>query len=80
MRASLPSIRIRPLSGCSMPDRIPISVDFPAPFSPSRQCTSPRYMVRLIASLARTPGNCLVTSTSSTAADGRSSWSALMPD
>src|SRR5436305_2103495 len=33
-----------------------ISVDLPAPFSPSRACTSPRRRSKLTASLARTPG------------------------
>ncbi len=34
---STPSIRIVPESGRFNPERIPISVDLPAPFSPSRQ-------------------------------------------
>ena len=36
-----PSISIVPPSGCSAPDRRLISVDFPAPFSPSSACTRP---------------------------------------
>ena len=61
-----PSIRIVPESGRIRPERIPISVDLPAPFSPSRQCTSPRRRVRLTRSLASTPGNALEISASST--------------
>src|SRR5919197_5052657 len=37
-----------------------ISVDLPAPFSPSRACTSPRRRSKSIWSLASTPGNCFV--------------------
>ncbi|GAA3228735.1 hypothetical protein GCM10020216_045270 [Nonomuraea helvata] len=36
-----------------------MSVDFPAPFWPSRQCTSPALTSRFTPSKARTPGNCL---------------------
>ncbi|MCY1370049.1 hypothetical protein D9M69_571210 [compost metagenome] len=41
MSISLPSIRMRPESRATFPARIFISVDFPAPFSPIRACTSP---------------------------------------
>ena len=44
-----------------------MSVDLPAPFSPSRQRTSPGMAVRLMWSLATTPGKALVMSMSSTA-------------
>src|SRR2546423_3304217 len=37
-----------------------ISVDLPAPFSPSRACTSPRRRSKSMWSLASTPGNCFV--------------------
>ena len=63
---STPSIEIVPASGRFSPERIPISVDFPAPFSPSRQCTSPRRSVRSIRSFASTPGNPFVIPASST--------------
>src|SRR5919201_4513657 len=49
-----------------MPDRMPISVDLPAPFSPSRQCTSPRRTSNEMSLFATTPGNALVMPTSST--------------
>src|SRR5918994_4366129 len=42
-----------------------ISVDLPAPFSPSRACTSPLCRSRSIRSFARTPGNCFVMPSSS---------------
>src|SRR4249920_1529772 len=37
-----------------------ISVDLPAPFSPSSACTSPSSSSKSTWSLARTPGNCFV--------------------
>src|SRR5687767_2182429 len=37
-----------------------ISVDFPAPFSPSSACTSPRWRSKSTWSLASTPGKRLV--------------------
>src|SRR3954462_7273752 len=37
-----------------------ISVDLPAPFSPSKACTSPRRRSKSMWSLASTPGNCFV--------------------
>src|ERR1700756_3305072 len=49
-----------------MPVRMFIRVDLPAPFSPSRACTSPGRTSRSIASLATRPGNSLVMRTSST--------------
>src|SRR5919204_1995220 len=39
--ASSPSTTSRPASGLWTPARILTSVDFPAPFSPTRPCTSP---------------------------------------
>src|SRR5579871_6011698 len=67
MRTSRPSTRMRPASGCTMPARMPISVDFPAPFSPSRQWTSPRRSANEMSSLARTPGKDLQMPSNSTA-------------
>src|SRR3954464_10219684 len=43
------------------------SVDLPAPFSPSRACTSPSAAWNRTASFATTPGNRFVMSRSSTA-------------
>ena len=34
-----------------------MSVDFPAPFSPQRQCTSPRFRSNEMSCSALTPGN-----------------------
>src|SRR5215208_4552447 len=42
-----------------------ISVDLPAPFSPSSACTSPCFKSKSIALLASTPGKCLVMPASS---------------
>src|SRR5271169_4611988 len=56
--ASLPSIRIEPESFCKAPERTFINVDLPAPFSPSRQCTSPARRSKLTLSRASTPGYC----------------------
>ena len=61
-----PSILIVPASGRTRPDRMPMSVDLPAPFSPSRQWTSPPRTVRLTSSFASTPGYRLVIPTIST--------------
>ena len=43
MRTSRPSTRMVPLSGWYSPDRMLMSVDLPAPFSPSRHRTSPAH-------------------------------------
>src|SRR3954453_7046190 len=60
-----------PASGCWMPARIRTSVDLPAPFSPSRACTSPGSSSSRTSSRASTPGNCLqIPATSSTGAGG----------
>ena len=71
--AASPSMRISPESGRYRPDRMFIRVVLPAPFSPSRPRTSPRSAEIEIRSLARTPGNRLVMSLSSSRMDGRSS-------
>src|SRR5215813_7948441 len=49
-----------------------ISVDFPAPFSPSSACTSPRRKSKSMWSLASTPGNCFVIPRSSRTAGASS--------
>src|SRR5213594_926410 len=54
-----PLIRISPASFEYAPLRIFISVDFPAPFSPSRRWTAPASSVRSTPSSATTPGNTL---------------------
>jgi hypothetical protein len=48
-----------PASGRCAPASTLIRVDFPAPFWPSRQCTSPATTSRSTPSRARTPGNSL---------------------
>ena len=53
---STPSVRIVPESGATTPPSTFISVDLPAPFSPTRPMTSPRSTERLTASSATTPG------------------------
>src|SRR5262245_13274380 len=60
MRAGLPRSRISPSSGCCRSARMPISVEFTAPFSPSRTWISPGWKSRLMSSLATTPGKRLV--------------------
>src|SRR3954470_21874938 len=55
-----PSHAIVPPSGWWKPESTLISVDLPAPFWPSRQCTSPGRTSRSTPSRARTPGNDLV--------------------
>ena len=57
---SWPSMRILPSSGRYRPKRVFISVDFPAPFSPSRQWISPGSMTRSIESFAVKVPNRLV--------------------
>src|SRR5438552_12974318 len=56
-----PSTRISPESLPSEPLRIFMSVDLPAPFSPSRTCTSPGATSRSTSSRATTPGKDLRT-------------------
>ena len=55
-----PHDRARRPGRCT-PDSTLISVDLPAPFWPSRQCTSPAATSRSTPSSARTPGNVLTT-------------------
>ena len=50
-----PSRTIRPEVGCSTPERIFIRVDFPAPFSPNRVVTVPRWMSKFTPLRARVP-------------------------
>src|SRR6476659_4983890 len=45
---------IVPVSACSTPERILIIVDLPAPFSPTRACTRPAWMVISALRIART--------------------------
>src|SRR4051812_21135136 len=51
-----PSMRISPASGRWTPEIVLISVDLPAPFSPSSACTSPARTSKLTPFSARTPG------------------------
>ncbi len=44
-----------PGSGCSTPEMILMSVDFPLPFSPARQCSSPRRTSKSTSRNAWTP-------------------------
>src|SRR4051794_959492 len=60
MTTSRPPTAIEPESGCTIPARMLISVDLPAPFSPSRLWTSPAWIARSMRSLATTPGYALV--------------------
>ena len=52
---SFPSTKICPSVGASMPNNIFISVDFPAPFSPTSAWISPFFTLRLTLWLATTP-------------------------
>ena len=70
-----PSMRISPESGLYSPDRMFMRVVLPAPFSPSMPRTSPLSAAIEILSLARTPGNCLVISRSSSRIRFASTWS-----
>src|SRR5690242_12880238 len=57
-----------------------MSVDLPAPFSPSSACTSPRRSVRSMWSLAVTPPKRLTMPRSSSASSAASvSWRVVMP-
>ncbi len=64
---STPLTVIVPSSGRCIPYRIFISVDLPAPFSPTSAWISPGTTEKLIRSLAMTPGKRLVMSDSDTA-------------
>src|SRR5438034_1182126 len=57
MTTGRPSIEISPESPRYAPLRIFISVDLPAPFSPTSTCTSPRRRSKSTRSSATTPGN-----------------------
>src|SRR5258705_9055929 len=46
-----------PASGCSAPVMIRMSVDFPAPFSPTSACTSPAFRSNDTPRSALTPSN-----------------------
>src|SRR5215218_4730512 len=67
-----PSTSMVPSSGRCTPYRIFISVDLPAPFSPTSACTVPRRTVMLTSWLATTPGKRLVIPLSRTA--GAAVW------
>ena len=56
----LPLTAMVPSSGWCMPYSVFISVDLPAPFSPTSACTVPRRTVMLMSEFATTPGNRLV--------------------
>src|SRR3954465_10445612 len=53
-----PLTRISPSVGATTPDTHLISVDFPAPLGPSRQCTSPARTSKATPFRASTPGYC----------------------
>ena len=55
-----PSMRMRPLVGCSTPARTFISVDLPAPFSPTSTLTRPSNTSKVTSSRAVVPGKTLV--------------------
>ena len=57
---SLPFFLMTPCSGWYRPNRTLMRVDLPAPFSPSRACTSPLRSWRVMLSFALIPGNSLV--------------------
>src|SRR5215204_3090896 len=59
-RTRSPLTKISPSSGEYSPYRMFISVDLPAPFSPSSACTSPRARPKSMWSFARIPGNSFV--------------------
>jgi len=60
-RTGSPRQLISPASGWCAPASTLMRVDFPAPFWPSRQCTSPARTSRSTPSSARTPGKDLTT-------------------
>jgi hypothetical protein len=57
MSTRTPSILISPESFWCMPPSILMSVDLPAPFSPTSPWTSPRRIENVTSCNARTPGN-----------------------
>src|ERR1700722_18761583 len=58
-RSSSPATRILPSSGTVTPARQRMRVDLPAPFSPTRPCTSPRPTPMLTSWSATSPAKCL---------------------
>ena len=64
---SRPPTEMVPSSGRCIPYRIFISVDLPAPFSPTSACTVPARTAKCTSLLATTPGKRLVMPRSSTA-------------
>src|SRR4029077_3261981 len=58
-RSSSPATRILPSSGTVTPARQRMRVDLPAPFAPTRPCTSPRAMPMLTSRSATSPAKCL---------------------
>ena len=60
MDTSFPSFLITPSSGWYRPKSTLISVDLPAPFSPSKAWISPLRSCKVMLSLATMPGNLLV--------------------
>src|SRR5258708_32916836 len=56
-----PSSTISPSSGCTAPVRILTNVDLPAPFSPTRACTSPARNSNDAPASACTPAYAFVT-------------------
>src|SRR5215208_6238511 len=69
---SSPLKRIWPSSGVYTPVMTLIRVDFPAPFSPTRACTSPGCSSKETSSRASTPGNRFVTRRTSRIGECRS--------
>ena len=57
MDTSTPSFLMMPSSGWYRPNSTLISVDLPAPFSPSRAWISPFFTCKVMSSLAMIPGN-----------------------
>src|SRR3984957_3271485 len=58
-RSSSPSTRILPSSGTVPPARQRMRVDLPAPFAPTRPCTSPCAMPMSTSRSATSPAKCL---------------------
>src|SRR5271155_5340123 len=58
-RSSSSATRILPSSGTVTPARHRMRVDLPAPFAPTRPCTSPRTMPMLTSRRATSPAKCL---------------------
>src|SRR3954451_7863945 len=74
-----PSKGIEPVSAVAAPERILISVDLPAPFSPTRACTDPAWTVMSALRMARTAPYRLdtpVTDRRSAPVSGGSGWGA----